>query len=170
MNQNGDRVRGFEVNTLTVVANEPFEEFADKLQKEIEEETGIRFGIVETHQFAAVTVTAADGTTAPLGVEQSKALWNHLKGQGYIDAKGKVQDSLRAALKADKVRLPESFAPQSGQITKILRKLAGRVEIKNADERRQVRPRQAVLHSPEFKELWERIKHKTTYRVEFDNE
>ena len=31
-------------------------------------------------------------------------------------------------------------------------------------------PRQAVLHSAEFKALWDRIKHKTTYRVEFDNE
>src|SRR6185436_2507960 len=57
-----------------------------------------------------------------------------------------------------------------GQITQILRKLAGRLEIKNADERRQVRLRQAVLHSPEFIALWDRVKHKTTYRVEFDNE
>jgi len=170
VNQEGQRLRGFEVNTLTVVATESYEQFAENLQKEIEEETGIRFGIVETHQFAAVTVTAVDGTTAPLGVEQSKALWDHLKEQGYIDARGKVQDALRTALKADAVNLPEAFAPQSGQITQILRKLAGRLEIKNADERRQVRPRQAVLQSPEFKALWDRIKHKTTYRVEFDNE
>ena len=27
-----------------------------------------------------------------------------------------------------------------------------------------------MLHSPEFKALWDRIKHKTTYRVQFDNE
>jgi type III restriction enzyme len=27
-----------------------------------------------------------------------------------------------------------------------------------------------VLHNPEFKALWDRIKHKTTYRVAFDNE
>ena len=26
------------------------------------------------------------------------------------------------------------------------------------------------MHSPEFKALWDRIKHKTTYRVQFDNE
>ncbi len=66
--------------------------------------------------------------------------------------------------------MPEPFAAQLGQITEVLRKLAGRLEIKNADERRQVRTRQAVLHSPEFKALWDRIKHKTTYRVQFDNE
>ena len=34
----------------------------------------------------------------------------------------------------------------------------------------KVRPRQAILHSPEFKALWDRIKDKTTYRVQFDNE
>ena len=112
-----------------------------------------------------MTVTAADGTTSPLGVDQSKILWDHLKAQGYIDSRGKVQDTLRSALKADAVELPEAFGPQAVQITQILRKLAGRLEIKDADDRRQVRPRRAILHSPEFKELWDRIKHKTTYRV-----
>ena len=52
----------------------------------------------------------------------------------------------------------------------MLRKLAGRLEVKDADQRRAVRPRQAILHSPGFKKLWDRIKHKTTYRVAFDNE
>lgn len=170
VNQEGQRLRGFEVNTLTVVATESYEQFAENLQKEIEEETGIRFGVVEPHQFAAIAVPAADGSASPLGVEPSKALWEHLKAQGYIDARGKVQDALRVALKVDAVTLPEDFVPHAAQVTQILRKLAGRLEIRNADERRQVRPRQAVLHSPEFRALWDRIKHKTTYRVEFDNE
>ena len=170
VNQEGQRLRGFEVNTLTVVATESYEQFAENLQKEIEDETGIRFGIVEKHQFAAVIVEADDGSTAPLGIDQSKALWHYLKEQGYIDASGQVQDALRLALKDNTMALPEQMAAQAGQITQILCRLAGRLEIKNADERRQVRPRQAVLHSPEFKALWDRIKHKTTYRVQFDNE
>lgn len=170
VNQDGQRLRGFELNTLTVVATESYEQFAENLQKEIETDTGIHFGIVEPHQFAAVTVTAADGTTTPLGVEQSKVLWEHLKAEGYIDARGKVQDALRTALKDGTLTVPEPLGAQLGQIRDILRKLSGRLEIKNADERRQVRPRQAVLHSPEFRALWDRIKHKTTYRVQFDNE
>ena len=52
----------------------------------------------------------------------------------------------------------------------MLRKLAGRLDIKNADERRPVKTREAILHSEEFQALWNRIKHKTTYRVQFDNE
>jgi type III restriction enzyme len=170
VNQNGDRLRGFEVNTLTVIATESYEQFAENLQKEIEDDTGIRFGVVESHQFAGVVVEGADGQTAPLGFEDSKALWEHLKGAGLIDAKGKVQDALKKALKEGKLAIPERFALQLGQITEILRKLSGRLEIKNADERRQVRTRQAILNSPEFKVLWDRIKHRTTYRVQFDNE
>lgn len=170
VNQEGQRLRGFEVNTLTVVATESYEEFAENLQQEIEKETGFRFGVVEAHQFVGVAVTAADGSAAPLGIEPSKALWQHLKSEGYIDATGKVQDALRSALKADDVKLPEAFRAQANQITQILRKIAGKLEVKDADERRPVRPRQAVLHSPEFRALWDRIKHRTTYRVEFDNE
>jgi type III restriction enzyme len=170
VNQDGLRLRGFEVNTLTVIAMERYEQFAENLQKEIEEDTGIRFGIVEAHQFAAITTTDSEGKTAPLGFEQSKALWEHLKALGHIDAKGKVQDALKQALKAGTLNVPEAFSAQLDQITRVLKKLAGRLEIKNADERRQVHTRQAVLHSPEFKALWDRIKHKTTYRVQFDNE
>jgi type III restriction enzyme len=174
VNQHGERVRGFEVNTLTVVATENYEQFAENLQKEIEADTGIRFGIVEHHQFAAIAVTAPDGQTVPLGVEQSKALWEHLKAAGHIDAKGKVQDSLKKALKEGTLVLPAEFDSQKGQIAEVLRKVSGRLEIKNADERKQVPLRKgqdgkAIYLSDEFKALWDRIKHQTTYRVQFDN-
>ena len=115
-------------------------------------------------------MAGADGIVGPLGVDASKAIWAHLRAIGHIDAHGKVQDSLRLALKAGTLEIPVEFADQADQVASILRKLAGRLEVKNADERRQVRPRQAVLQSEEFRALWERVKFKTTYRVEFDNE
>ena len=170
VNQEGQRLRGFEVNTLTVIATEGYEEFAENLQKEIEADTGIRFGIVEPHQFAAIAVAGPDGRTTPFGVDQSKILWEHLRKEGHLDARGKVQESLKKALKAGTLTVPDLFVPQLEQISSLLKKLSGSLEIKNADERRQVRPRQAVLHGPEFKALWDRIRDKTTYRVNFDNE
>jgi len=170
VNQNGERLRGFEVNTLTVIATENYEQFAENLQKEIEKDTGIRFGIVEHHQFAAIAVTGVDGQAVPLGVDQSKALWEHLEAAGHIDAKGKVQDSLKLALTDGTLVLPVEFESQRGQIAEVLRKVSGRLEIRNADDRKRVPTRQAVLHSAEFKALWDRIKHQTTYRVQFDNE
>ena len=170
VNQEGQRVRGFETNTLTVIATEGYQQFAENLQKEIEADTGLRFGIVEEHQFAGVSVAGAEGKSVPLGFEQSKALCAHLKERGYLDKKGRVQDALKKALKDGSLLLPEAFAAQRDQIAAILKKLSGRLEIKDANERRQVRPRQVVLHGHEFKALWDRIKHKTTYRVQFDNE
>lgn len=170
VNQDGERVRGFDINTLTVVATENYEQFARNLQTEIEEDTGIRFGIVEEHQFAAIAVTDHNGKTTALGFKKSQAIWNHLRAAGYVDAKGRVQDKLRTAIKESKVSLPPEFEAQLPQVTEILRKLAGKLDIKNADDRVVIKARQAILDSEEFKALWDRIKHKTTYRVHFDNE
>jgi type III restriction enzyme len=170
VNQYGDRLRGFDTNTLTVIATESYEEFAENLQKEIEEDTGIRFGIVEQHQFAGISVAGADGAAAPMGVDRSQAIWDYLREKGFVDKKGKIQDSLKTALKDGTLKLPDEYADQLPQVSEVLRKLAGRLEIKNANERRQIKTRQAVLRSDEFRALWDRIKHKTTYRVHFDNE
>lgn len=170
VNQEGNRLRGFDINTLTVIATESYEDFASNLQKEIEADTGIRFGIVEQHQFATISVIGPDGKPGPLGVEQSEALWNALHSVGYLDEKGKVQDALREALKAGTLAVPEPFVVHLPQVREVLRRLAGRFEIKNSDERRRVVGREAILQGADFKALWDRIKHQTTYRVQFDNE
>lgn len=169
VNQQGERLRGFEINTLTVVATESYEAFADNLQKEIEADTGIRFGIVEKHQFAAIPIQKEDGTLTMLGFDESTAIFDFLKTEELIDAKGKVQDKLRQALKEGTLTLPPEYAAHLPQVKEVLRKVAGKLDIKNADERVTVKTRQAVLQSAEFQALWERIKHKTTYRVHFDN-
>ncbi|MGV7004607.1 type III restriction-modification system endonuclease [Desulfovibrio sp. QI0442] len=170
VNQKGQRLRGFDTNTLTVIANESYEHFAETLQKEIEADTGIRFGIVEKHQFATIAVTDKNGETKPLGVQQSEKIWEFLKDNDFLDKKGKVQDSLRTALKENTLILPKEFDEQKTEIKAILHKLSGRLEVKNADERVMIKPNKERFLSPEFKELWNRIKHKTTYRVDFDNE
>ena len=170
VNQNGDRLRGFDVNTLTVIATESYEAFAENLQKEIEADTGIRFGIVGQHQFAAIPVLNDDGTPTMLGFDESAAIYEWLMAEDFIDAKGKVQDKLRSAIKDNSLALPEAYAAHLAQVREILRKVAGKLDIKNADERRPVAVRKEILHSAEFQELWSRIKHKTTYRVHFDND
>lgn len=170
VNQDGQRLRGFEVNTLTVIATESYQQFAENLQKDIERDTGFQFGVVQDHVFAAIAARQENGELAPLGFEQSKTLWSHLKQQGYINDKGKVQDALKTALKNETLVLPAEYEAQRAQIEAVLRKLSGKLEIKNSDDRRPVSVRKSVLVSPEFKALWDRIKHKTTYRVQFDNE
>jgi type III restriction enzyme len=170
VNQQGERLRGFEVNTLTVIATENYQEFAEKLQKEIETETGIRFGVVESHQFAAIAVIGHDGHATPLGMTPSKTLWEFLKTADYINKEGKVQDALKTALKDGTLQLPAEFEPHRAHIAEILRKASGRLEVKDADKRNPIALRKGVFISPEFKALWDSIKQQTTYRVAFDNE
>ena len=62
-----------------------------------------------------------------------------------------------------------AYAEAKLGIADLLRRTAGSLNLKNADERRTVHTRKGILESPAFTELWTRIKHRTTYRVNFDN-
>ena len=169
VNQDGERVHGFDVNTLTVMANESYEEFARLLQKEIEEEGGIKFGVVEKHLFANIGVAIDEYQTEYLGVETSEKIWEHLHEKGYIDSRGKIQDSLRNDLNTDNVDLPEEVSDQKDQIEALLKKVAGKLNIKNADDKQRIKLNKAVYLGDDFKQLWDRIKYKTTFRVQFDS-
>ena len=61
VNQKGERLHGSSINTLTVMANESYDEFAKKLQTEYEKDEGIRFGFIEKHTFANIPVTNDNG-------------------------------------------------------------------------------------------------------------
>ena len=168
VNQDGERVHGFEVNTLTVMANESYEKFAEELQKEIEQEEGIKFGVVEEHLFANIVIPVDDYNNEYLGVEASKVLWSHLKTAGFIDANGKVQESLKTALKSGDLELPDEFKAYTPGIAAVLKKVSGNLNIKNRVDKKKVLLNKAVFLSEEFKQLWDRIKYRTTFRVDFD--
>jgi type III restriction enzyme len=168
VNQDGDRVHGFDVNTLTVMANESYEDFADALQKEIEKEEGIRFGVVESHTFANVVVLDDKENEHYLGELVSEEIWKSLLDDKYINESGKVTELLKRDLNENSVKIPKQYAQAKPQILKILKKISGKLNIKNADDKRKVALNKAVYLSDDFKELWNRIKHKTTYRVDFD--
>tara|TARA_R110001583_G_scaffold122072_1_gene273334 strand:+ start:19527 stop:22496 length:2970 start_codon:yes stop_codon:yes gene_type:complete len=168
VNQEGERVYGFEVNTLTVMVNESYDQFVTQLQKEIEEEEGIRFGVVENHSFANIVIENDSHHQEYLGAQTSEQIWDHLLAVVYIDKSGKVLDKLKTDLKNNAVNLPEAVAEHADQIMAVLRKVAGNLNIKDADAKETIRLNKAVYLSEDFKALWDRIKFKTTYRVEFN--
>lgn len=169
VNQDGKRVRGFNVNTLTVMANESYEYFAKALQKEIEEEEGIKFGVVEKHSFANIAIIE-DGEQKYLEQKASEKIWNYLKEKDYIDENGKVTDELRRDIKDNRVELPEQYNEQKTEIVVVLKKIAGNLNIRNANDKKPVNINKRRFLSPEFKELWDKVKYKTTYSVKFNTE
>ena len=170
VNQEGLRLHGKDINTLTIVATEDYEKFAENLQKEIENDTGIRFGVVEKHQFAAIVIQDKNGNPVPLGVEISKKIWDHLNKQGLVDNRGQILNDLKKALENGKIDLPEELLKYKDEISTILKKLTGKLDIKNADERKIIKLNKEKFLGEDFKQLWDRIKYKTTYRVYFNND
>ena len=63
---------------------------------------------------------------------------------------------------------PAEIAPHSRLVTAVLKKIAGKLNIKNKEEARTITLNKERFLSPDFKELWERVKYKTTFRVDFD--
>lgn len=57
VNQDGRTYEDKDINLLHVMANDSFAEFAATLQKEIEDETGLKFGILQLSLFAGMTYT-----------------------------------------------------------------------------------------------------------------
>ncbi len=169
VNQTGERLHGYSVNTLTVMANESYKEFAKKLQKEYEDDEGIRFGFIEKHTFANISFTDANGEASYLGAEKSAAIYKAFENNGYIDSKGKVQDKLKKALKDNNLEVPEEVKSSLTAINAVCKKISGNLNIKPASEKKTIKLNKQVYLNPDFKELWDRIKYKTTYSVSFDS-
>jgi len=169
VNQDGERVRGFEINKLTVMASESYEDFVDGLQKEIEKETGIVFGLLQEHSFNNVVIDMHGNDPIFLGQEKSSELFNFFTIKGYIDIKGKVKDLLREDLKDGKVDLGQEFKQHiANQIIETLKQTAGKLEIKKQEDKKSIKVKEHILDNAEFKALWDKIKFKTTYSVNFD--
>lgn len=71
VNQDGERIEDRIINILHVMANESFTEFAENLQREIEQETGVKFGVLQLSLFSGLTFTTA--VTEEKAVSQNEA-------------------------------------------------------------------------------------------------
>lgn len=176
VNQDGERVthqKDQTVNVLTVIANESYEEFASTLQSEIQEECGIKFGHLEENAFQNIVVYKDDEDTQ-LGYEASKEIFEFMVDKGYISSKGaskgKINESLKRAIVDETVEVPVQYEGVKEEIINVIKKSTRRLPIENTKDKVIIKPRKEVLLSPEFKDLWDRIKQKTTYRVSFDDE
>lgn len=171
VDQKGERTSGFDINTLTVMANESYEEFADSLQSEYEED-GIRFGIFDEETFATVIIEQ-DNLTEDIkvfGKPKSKKLVKELKENDYVNSKNRATDKLRQAIKDEELILSEEFAPYEKQIIEIANTKIKDLNIKDASKKTEITLNENALKSQEFEELWNRIKYKTNYKVHIDTD
>jgi type III restriction enzyme len=169
VNQDGQRVFDEQVNKLYVVANESYEDFARALQQEYEEDCGVTFGKVPIQAFAKIAVVV-DEQEKPLGRDESRTIWSELVSRGFLAADGRLQPSFDPTRTGFTLQLPEAYQQHEAAVIDVLASYQMERHIqRERDERRNVL-RKEVVASPDFQELWSRIKPRTTYRVEFDTD
>lgn len=170
VNQEGVRVRESGVNTLTVVAREDFKTYAAQLQKEYEAD-GVKFGIITKARLGVLEYTDNEGNTVRLGQELAEVVLDDLQSKKLITKEGKATEELKKQLDAGTYQVPEACRCAQLQILSRLRQLTRPIEIKDARERQTVTSRYEKMRlDKDFLDLWNRIKKKTTYRVQFDSE
>lgn len=166
VNTDGDRVKDQSVNRLVVVSNEDYENFARTLQSEYESEGGIKFGEVARDAFAKM-VRVVDDEETPLGIDGSNDVWEALRKQGYIDAKGVVDtDNFRPDDLLFEFELPDHEDIAKAVKDELRRYLISR-HVRPTRDKRTLSFRKQVHMGEDFKKLWDRISQKTRYRVEF---
>ncbi len=171
VNQEGDRIYDEQVNRLTVVANESFENFARGLQSDIEAAIdpsgGFKFGRVP--QIAFTPLLNAVGTKY-LTQDESKALWAHIQQQGFIDTHGDFTPEFKPESAGFTLNLPARFAGMDEAVIGRMEKFLPRDFVKDARKRQPVTYNKRIELNPDFKILWDKISQKTRYSVEFKTE
>lgn len=168
VNAAGERVHDETVNRLTVIANESYEDFARSLQSEFEEDFGIQFGKVEKIAFAKLLIEAEDGNAKPLGQDASARIWADLVANGYLNANGEIQGKFDPKNSHFKLTIADEFAELRAEIVDEVNRKLFKNRIANARDRRELKFRKEVQLSEDFTALWEKIKHRTRYRVSFE--
>jgi type III restriction enzyme len=167
VDQTGERIEEKDINILHVMANESFAEFAETNKKEIEQETGVKFGILQLGLFSGLTYMDNE-CEKTVTYEEAQELIRHFENKGYISKTGAIKDTMKNALLNGTLDLPQKFEAARERLDSIIKKADSKPLVRDASKDVTVRLNKQVLLSPEFTEIWEKIKQKTTYRVQID--
>lgn len=169
VNQNGERVFDDNINKLTVVANESYDEFARKLQTEYEDDCGVTFGKVPKIGFARI-VQIVDEEEVRLGRAQSEKVWAELVSKGFLDESGKIKPSFNPQQPDFTLGLSGELKEIEAEVISVLQSYQLERHIKKDEEPKRLKINKQVFLDPEFEELWNRIKFKTTYEVNYSTD
>lgn len=160
-----------EINRLTVIASESYEEFARGLQSEIAATLKDRPQKAEVDFFIGKLVTDAFGQSIRLTEEASKKLNKFLYKNDILDDEDKITSEGKQKIESNQVPLPENLEPFRDDITKLLKSIYTGDGITIEDDRKNVEVTvNSNFHKKEFQELWNRINIKSIYEVKFDTD
>lgn len=165
----GDGEEFKNINKLTVLANESFDNFAKSLQKEMEQD-GIQFNVLKFKDFKGINIITPDGEHKKLNGFDSEKIWRSLYQQGFINSKGVINKKWDKAVIEDTIELPEEFECARSEIIRVVSGKSATGYIKNVKNRVVINRNDEKFNSYSFDKLWDKIKYQSRYSVDFNSE
>lgn len=169
VDQDGLRVRDDSVNKLFVMASESYEDFARALQTEYEEDCGVTFGKVPLTALGRL-VRVVDGQELPLGKDGAEVIRDALVAKGMLDPQSRIQAAFDPKKPGFTLDLPTAYQDMAPAVVDLLTEYQIERHIRRDTQEGTNRLKKEILLDSNFKELWDRIKPRTTYRVEFQTD
>ncbi len=166
----------FNINTLTVVASESYDSFAKELQNEIVKSLSDRPIKLSTSILLNRIITNEKGHKYEFDDDTAMDFIFNLKMNGYVDDKYFITEDLIKDIEEDKFQVPETIQPFKFEVGKILQQIYQTKNYSATGDERKNNVKEAILQpnenfaKQEFKDLWNKIKVKTVYEVDFDSQ
>ena len=165
------------VNTLTVIATDSYQDFVSDIQKEIKSNLADRPTKATLEYFKGKFIT--DGQERiEITADMASDIRSYLKFNNYISADGTLTDEYRSdALNNTLQPIPEAagLTKYTESIHKLIQGIYDERAINEMFEdanqsKVESNPLNDNFYKKEFKKLWDYINHKYTYKVDFDSE
>ena len=177
VNQNGERmdtsILGEDVhniNILTVIANESYNNFAKGLQKELAEIITDRPKKVTMSLFVGKTLQDNNGNVQTIDENLATSIYEGLICNGYIKA-GELTDKYYEDKKNGTLVMPDEVKDSSDGVVRILDMIYDVKGMMPEDARKNdvnIKVNERALEKQEFINLWKRINIKSIYAVDFE--
>lgn len=175
VDQNGERMDHpamvHDINTLSVVASESYEDFVYGLQKEVAETLSSRPRHATVDYFTGKTLETRDGPLEVTAV-MAKQIYRYLVKNDYTDEADQISDTYHEAKAAGILaNLPDGLMPHAEQVLQLIDSVFSDAQLPKIGDGRtpKTNPLNMNFEKKEFKEFWKRINRKAIYRVEFDS-
>jgi type III restriction enzyme len=179
VNQYGERMdnpaTAHDINVLTVVANESYEDFVKGLQSDIHDSLSERPREANEAYFNGKVLAGAgaDGADMTVTPAMAKQIYRYLVKNDYSDDDNHITDAYHQAKKDGTLaELPEDLKPFTVQILQLVDSVYSVGALPNFEDSRGTK--QNVLndnfHKKEFQALWQKINRKAAYTVSFDSD
>lgn len=176
VNQNGDRMDAsllgediHTINTLTVIANESYESFAEGLQDEYAEIVKDR-PKVNINLFDGRIIKNEAGETISIDKDLAEKICYNMVRHNYVDDNGVLTDKYYENKNTGNLVLPDEVKDCADGIINILDTIydVGKLLPEDSRTNTEVKVRPDMLGKAEFQSLWKKINIKSIYAVDFD--